>query len=133
MYHSSGMDFSREPGLVTMTFVWPHGGRSVYICGSFTGWTQYPMAPVEGYPTVFQAICTLPPGYHQYKFVVDGEWRHDEHQPYIAGNYGTVNTVLVARGSDYRPPMLNPQIPHGSQILLGSNMDIDNEAFQRLV
>ncbi|KAL3508071.1 hypothetical protein ACH5RR_033453 [Cinchona calisaya] len=128
MYHSSsGMDYSREPGVVPTRFVWPYGGRSVYICGSFTGWTQYPMTPVEGCPTVFQAICSLPPGYHQYKFVVDGEWRHDEHQPHITSNYGTVNTILLARESDYLPPILSPQIPHGS------NMDVDNEAFQRLV
>ena len=63
----------------------------------------------------------------QYKFVVDGEWRHDEHQPHVSSNYGTVNTVLLARESDYLPPLLNPQFP------AGSNMDVDNEAFQRLV
>lgn len=28
-------------------------------------WTQWPMTPVEGCPTVFQTICSLPPGYHQ--------------------------------------------------------------------
>ncbi|KAL3505760.1 hypothetical protein ACH5RR_031142 [Cinchona calisaya] len=129
MYHSSGMDYSRDTGtvLIPTRFVWPYGGRSVYICGSFTGWTQWPMTPVEGCPTVFQTICSLPPGYHQYKFVVDGEWRHDEHQPYITGNFGSVNTVLLARESDYLPPMLSPQIPPGS------NMDVDNEASQRLV
>ncbi|XP_027121111.1 sucrose nonfermenting 4-like protein isoform X2 [Coffea arabica] len=126
MYHSSGMDYSREPGMPTR-FVWPYGGRSVYICGSFTGWEQHPMTPVEGCPTVFQTVCNLPPGFHQYKFVVDGEWRHDEHQPHVSSNYGTVNTVLLARESDYLPPMLNPQFP------AGSNMDVDNEAFQRLV
>lgn len=28
-------------------------------------WMQWPMTPVEGCPTVFQTICSLPPGYHQ--------------------------------------------------------------------
>ncbi|KAL7210396.1 hypothetical protein ACSBR1_031870 [Camellia fascicularis] len=63
----------------------------------------------------------------QYKIVVDGEWQHDEHQPFENGNYGTVNTVFLARESDYVPGILNPQMHSGS------NMDVDNEAFQRLV
>ncbi|KAL3812854.1 hypothetical protein ACJIZ3_014122 [Penstemon smallii] len=113
------MDFSRETGMVLIPtrFVWPYGGRVVYISGSFTGWTQWPMTPVEGCPTVFQTICSLPPGYHQFKFVVDGEWRHDEHQPFISSNLGIVNTILLT----------SPQI----QIGPGSGMDVDNEAFQR--
>ena len=63
----------------------------------------------------------------QYKFIVDGEWRHDEHQPFVNGNYGTVNTVLLARESDYIPAISSPQVPSGS------SMDVDNDAFQRVV
>ncbi|KAI3459286.1 hypothetical protein Pfo_015949 [Paulownia fortunei] len=127
-----GMDYSRESRMVLIPrrFVWPYGGRIVYISGSFTGWTQWPMTPVEGCPTVFQTICSLPPGYHQYKFVVDGEWRHDEHQPFISSNIGTVNTILLTRESDYLTPMLSPQMPPS---IPGSSMDVDNEAFQRVV
>lgn len=41
----SGMDYPPESGaasaagtvLITTRFVWPHGGRSVYLSGSFTG------------------------------------------------------------------------------------------------
>ncbi|KAL8486252.1 hypothetical protein ACS0TY_023093 [Phlomoides rotata] len=113
--------------LIPTRFVWPYGGRVVYISGSFTGWTQWPMTPVEGCPTVFQTICRLPPGYHQYKFVVDGEWRHDEHQPFINNSIGIVNTILLTRESEYLSPMLSPQVPPGS------SMDVDNEAFQRAV
>ncbi|CAL5332287.1 unnamed protein product [Camellia sinensis] len=63
----------------------------------------------------------------RYKIVVDDQWRHDEHQPFENGNYGTVNTVFLARESNYVPGILNPQMHSGS------NMDVDNEAFQRLV
>ncbi|XP_052190152.1 sucrose nonfermenting 4-like protein [Diospyros lotus] len=128
------MDYGRETGeasdtaLIPTRFVWPYGGRSVSLCGSFTGWSgHYPMTPLEGCPTVFQTICNLPPGHHQYKFIVDGEWRHDEQQPFVSGNYGPVNIVVLTRESDYGPAILTPQIP------AGSNMDVDNEAFQRLV
>ncbi|XP_024985728.1 sucrose nonfermenting 4-like protein isoform X1 [Cynara cardunculus var. scolymus] len=137
--YTSGMDYDREIGggataagagtmLIPTRFVWPYGGRSVYLSGSFSGWSeQWQMTPVEGCPTVFQMICSLPPGYHQYKFIVDGEWRHDEHQPFVTGSYGTVNTVVLAREPDYIPTVLSPQMT------CGSSMDVDNEAFQRVV
>ena len=37
------MDYAKETGgaagtvLIPMRFVWPYGGRSVFLCGSFTG------------------------------------------------------------------------------------------------
>ncbi|CAI9762701.1 unnamed protein product [Fraxinus pennsylvanica] len=129
--YPSDMDFARDSGtiLVPTRFVWPYGGRNVLISGSFTGWTQWPMTPVDGCPALFQTICSLPMGYHQYKFVIDGEWRHDEHQPFVSSNIGTVNTILLAREANYLPAMLSPQIPPGP----GSNMDVDNEAFHRVV
>ncbi|KAK7292295.1 hypothetical protein RIF29_08073 [Crotalaria pallida] len=113
--------------LIPMRFVWPYGGRSVYLSGSFTRWSELlQMSPVEGCPSVFQVIHSLAPGYHQYKFFVDGEWQHDEHQPYISGEYGIVNTVLLATDPNFTP-ILPPNISSGS------NMDVDNEAFQRVV
>ncbi|XP_014501910.1 sucrose nonfermenting 4-like protein [Vigna radiata var. radiata] len=127
------MDPGRDAGgvagtvLIPMRFVWPYGGRSVFLCGSFTRWSELlPMSPVEGCPTVFQVIYNLPPGYHQYKFFVDGEWRHDEHQPYVPGEYGMVNTVFLATDPNYIP-VLN------SDVAPGNSMDVDNEAFRRVV
>ncbi|CAJ2661980.1 sucrose nonfermenting 4-like protein [Trifolium pratense] len=113
--------------LIPMRFVWPYGGRSVFLSGSFTRWSELlPMSPVEGCPAVFQVIYRLPPGYHQYKFFVDGEWRHDEHQPYVHGQYGIVNTVLLATDPNYIPLIT-------SDIASGNNMDVDNETFRRVV
>ncbi|MED6106462.1 AMP-activated serine/threonine-protein kinase regulatory subunit [Stylosanthes scabra] len=130
---SSSMDSARDTSgvagtvLIPMRFVWPYGGRSVCLCGSFTRWSELlHMSPVEGCPTVFQVIHSLAPGYHQYKFYVDGEWRHDEHQPYISGEFGIVNTVLLATDPNF-VPVLNPEIASGS------NMDVDDEAFRRVV
>ncbi|GMP45038.1 hypothetical protein CsSME_00013719 [Camellia sinensis var. sinensis] len=121
MFYSS-MDYAKETGetaagtaLIPTRFVWPYRGGSVFLYCSFIGWSgHYLMTPVEGCPTVFQTICSLPPSYHQ-------------HQPFENGNYGTVNTVFLARESNYVPGILNPQMH------CGSNMDVDNEAFQRLV
>lgn len=66
----------------------------------------------------------------QYKFIVDGEWRHDEHQAFVNGNFGIVNTILVSRESNYIATNPSPQIPYGTY---GSSMEVDNETFQRVV
>ncbi|XP_057961541.1 sucrose nonfermenting 4-like protein isoform X2 [Malania oleifera] len=111
--------------LIPTRFVWPYGGRRVSLCGSFNMWSEHiPMSPMEGCPTVFQVIWSLTPGYHQFKFLVDGEWRHDEHQPYVSGSYGIVNTVFLARESD----TIHPISPDTHD---RSNMDVDDN-FVRL-
>ncbi|CAI0460032.1 unnamed protein product [Linum tenue] len=119
---ASGTDTGHESaGVVPMRFVWPYGGRSVFLCGSFTRWIDHiPMSPMEGCPTVFQVICSLTPGYHQYKFIVDGEWRYDEHQPFVSGNYGVSNTVFLPREADVIPATFSPTGPGRS------SMDLDD-------
>ncbi|KAM7256927.1 hypothetical protein ACFE04_012668 [Oxalis oulophora] len=110
--------------LIPMRFVWPYGGTNVCLGGSFNGWTQLlRMSPVEGCPTVFQIIWSMAPGYHQYKFLVDGEWRHDDHQPFTTTTeLGIVNTVLLA----VEPIQENP-----ARTII---MDEDNDdTFQRTV
>ncbi|URD87902.1 CBS domain containing membrane protein [Musa troglodytarum] len=115
--------------LVPTRFVWPYGGRRVFLTGSFTRWSEYlPMSPVEGCPRVFQVICSLAPGLHQYKFYVDGEWKHDECQPFVTGNYGIVNTIYLTREPNPLPPLLSPRTPNSRM-----SMDVDNEAFQHVV
>ncbi|MBA0687389.1 hypothetical protein Goari_014933 [Gossypium aridum] len=110
-----------RPLLVPMRFIWPYGGSRVFLTGSFTRWSEHiPMSPMEGCPTVFQVICSLSPGYHQFKFFVDGEWRHDDRQPFVNGNYGVVNTVFIARELDVVSPSVSPEAPSRS------HMDVDD-------
>ena len=59
----------------------------------------------------------------QYKFFVDGEWRHDEHQPFVSGNYGVVNSVFLAREPDVIPAIYTPKTPGRS------SMDVDDDPF----
>ena len=63
----------------------------------------------------------------QFKFFVDGEWRHDEHQPFVSGNYGVVNTIFLPSESDMVPTFFSPEMPGRS------NMDVDNDPFLRVV
>ncbi|GMP60531.1 hypothetical protein CsSME_00023357 [Camellia sinensis var. sinensis] len=130
----SGVDIGPDksgvlgPVLVPKQFVWRYGGRRVFLSGSFTRWTEHiPMSPMEGSPTVFQVICSLTPGYHQYKFIVDGEWRHDENEVFVSGNYGVVNTLILLREPDVIHAVYSPETPGIS------NMDVDHDPFLRLV
>ncbi|KAL2613022.1 hypothetical protein R1flu_024714 [Riccia fluitans] len=109
------------PGLVPTRFVWTHGGRRVHLCGSFTRWQDtMPMSPMEGLPSVFQVVCTLPPGYHQYKFIVDGEWRHDDQQSVMSDALGNVNNWILVK-----EPEPLPGVEGLGQ--LGASMDVDHD------
>lgn len=55
----------------------------------------------------------------QYKFCVDGVWQHDENQPFARGDYGSVNTIFIAR----EPDMINST--SSSSTPGRSNMDVD--------
>ena len=48
----------------------------------------------------FRGGVQLAPGYHQYKFIVDGEWRHDENQAFIQDPLGNVNNWCARRRPD---------------------------------
>ncbi|XP_057722081.1 sucrose nonfermenting 4-like protein [Arachis stenosperma] len=111
------------PILIPKRFVWPYGGKRVYLSGSFTRWSEHIlMSPMEGCPSVFQVTCPLMPGYHQYKFNVDGEWRHDEQQPVVSGNYGVVNTIYLGREPDMHT-ILSSETPGRS------HMEVDSVIF----
>lgn len=119
-----------QPGpseTVPTRFIWPYGGRQVHVCGSFTNWlTPIPMAP-DGTAggRMFAVVCNLPPGcvalrsgahglltrapprsYHQYKFIVDGKWQHDEGQAFVTDPLGNTNNW---HGALTRP---RPPLPH---------------------
>lgn len=113
--------------LIPTLFMWPHGGREVFLSGTFTGWSEHlPMVPMEGAHRMFQTVYNLPPGYHLYKFYVDGEWRHDGSQPFVSESYGIVNFIVLKVPEPIPGPvLLAPEIP--------GRMDVDNDTFQRVV
>ncbi|XP_043724069.1 sucrose nonfermenting 4-like protein [Telopea speciosissima] len=113
--------------MIPIRFAWPYGGLQVFLSGSFTRWTEHlPMTPLEGSSMIFQAICNLAPGYHQYKFLVDGVWRLDENQPYVTDEYGMVNNIILVK-----EPELAPSILRSEPLPSKSGMDVDNGTFQQ--
>lgn len=64
----------------------------------------------------------------QYKFYVDGEWRHDERQPSVIGSYGTVNTIFVTQEPDSAPMLSSLGGPESRK-----HMDVDHDSFHHVV
>ncbi|XP_059616293.1 5'-AMP-activated protein kinase subunit beta-1 [Phlebotomus argentipes] len=87
----------KNPALPTV-FKWDGGGRQVYISGTFSDWQTVPMVRSHG---DFVTIIDLPEGDHQYKFLVDGEWKHDPKLKNIDNDVGNKNNLVSVRQSDF--------------------------------
>ena len=78
----------------TVQFAWPHeAAESVRLAGSFNSWQPQDMVfdAADGSWKVEQPVS---PGRHQFKFVVDGLWVHDENQPHTPNEVGSHNNVV---------------------------------------
>ena len=69
--------------------------ESVYVAGSFNDWDASARQLRPDKKGVWRTWMNLPPGAHEYLFVVDGEWREDPCCEKRAPNpYGSHNSVL---------------------------------------
>ena len=68
--------------------------KSVYLAGEFTGWEADPIKLKKARNGKWQTSVALPTGSHQYRFMVDGEWRDDPTATErIVNEFGTQNCV----------------------------------------
>ncbi|KAK0079512.1 hypothetical protein PV325_001165 [Microctonus aethiopoides] len=79
-------------------FKWEGGGKHVFISGTFSEWKTLPMVKSHG---DFVTIIDLPEGEHQYKFCVDGEWRHDPGLRIVDNGSGAKNNLVSVNKSDF--------------------------------
>ena len=71
-------------------------GQEVFVAGTFNNWnpTANPLKdnPGSGH---CKATLLIPPGKHEYKFVVNGAWSMDPKCPdCVPDGYGSLNSVL---------------------------------------
>lgn len=92
-----GREEARKSALPTV-FRWEGGGKNVFLSGTFSEWKALPMVKSHG---DFVTIINLPEGDHQYKFCVDGEWKHDPKLKNIENEVGTKNNLVSVRQSDF--------------------------------
>lgn len=78
----------------------------VYLAGSFNQWQPRvtPMIP-DAEKRVWTLTLALPPGAHQYKFVVNGtDWRTDPTAPTVDDGNGNLNSVVWVEPDGYNRP-----------------------------
>ena len=83
------------PKTVKVTFLLHDpGAKQVFLCGEFNGWASDAM-PMKRYGDGhWETTVALTPGRHEYKFVVDGNWKHDPRARVNVWNQnGTLNSV----------------------------------------
>ena len=93
------LDSIMEDETVPTVFRWEHGGRQVYITGTFNGWSR--QIPMHRSGNDFTYIHNLKRGKHAFKFIVDDEWRFAPDQPTVADIEGRINNFIDV--TDFKP------------------------------
>jgi len=105
---------------VPTTFRWTHGGGQVFVTGSFNNWQgKIPVLPAEDGSKDFVLVVDIPPGLHQYKYIVDESWRLDPDMPTVI-NQGVVNNVI-----DVKRPVFEDTRAEWGAALLESDDELD--------
>lgn len=102
---------------IPTVFRWPHGGRKVFITGTFNGWKE--RIPMIRSGTEFIAILNLPCGKHIYKFIVDNEWKIDPKQDTQADEEGRINNVIEVLNSRLQYANGGSGSPAGTPVNVG--------------
>ncbi|XP_070551228.1 dentin sialophosphoprotein-like [Ptychodera flava] len=94
---SQGDVFADDTGVAHVTFKWTDGGDSAFIAGDFTSWEESPLNYDEN-EKCFLGTFELSDGEHQYKYVVDGQWRLKSDEEDIHGPYGPNHVICIRNG-----------------------------------
>lgn len=98
-----------EEVMVKTEFVWADGAEhDVKLSGAWNGWMPVQMYHEGG--GMWSVVTPVPAGTHEFKFVVDGEWKHSTRHPTVGDDEETMNNVRVIRG----PPKASAQAADGA-------------------
>jgi 5'-AMP-activated protein kinase regulatory beta subunit len=114
------MDENSQDDTVPVVFNWNHGGQNVCLTGSFNGWRD--KIPMVRSGNEFNVVHDLPRGVHQYKFIVDDQWKCANDQAKAQDNQGNTNNVVdithyqrfylgLLDGPETTPPVFCQTIP----------------------
>lgn len=82
-----------RPGVKT-EFVYADGAKDdVQLSGDWNDWKAIQMFHEGG--GLWSVVTPVPPGPHEFKFIVDGEWKHSNRHPTIGIDDTSLNNVRV--------------------------------------
>jgi 1,4-alpha-glucan branching enzyme len=84
----------RKKGTVRFSVQAGQQSQKAAVAGDFSQWKPKAMRRQKN--GSFAATLAIPPGRHEYKFVLDGDWVHDADVPEtILNRFGTFNSVAI--------------------------------------
>lgn len=79
---------------VKTEFVFADGAKDdVQLSGDWNDWKAIQMFHEGG--GMWSVVTPVPPGPHEFKFIVDGEWKHSTRHPTIGIDDNTLNNVRI--------------------------------------
>jgi len=79
-------------------FIWPYGGRRVYLVNSFNGWEKFIEMKFDHQLNTYTLCIDFPLGIHFYKFIVNNgqtmDWCYDILKPSREDGYGGRNNYI---------------------------------------
>lgn len=95
-------DEDDEEVIVKTEFVWADGAENdVKLSGAWNGWMTIQMYHEGG--GMWSVVTPVPVGSHEFKFVVDGEWKHSTRHPTVGEDTTMMNNIRVVRGPPKDP------------------------------
>ncbi|CAN8064945.1 unnamed protein product [Agarophyton chilense] len=92
MFRGGGSKKASAPEGVKTEFVFADGAKDdVQLSGDWNDWKAIQMFH-EGAGT-WSVVTPVPPGPHEFKFIVDGDWKHSERHPTIGIDETSLNNV----------------------------------------
>ena len=95
---------------IQTTFEWKEGGNVVSLTGSFCGWNRLFIMNKDK-DGVFRLTLPLPKGFHQYKFIVDNQWRYSNFFP-IHNDNGNLNNYIDTTNYEALPCEKKGDVEH---------------------
>ena len=82
----------QKNGTIQFTLKPGNGTKKVQVAGDFTDWRPVDMRKQK--TGSFAATVPVPPGAHEYKFILDGQWVVDpDNNAWACNPFGTLNSV----------------------------------------
>jgi len=82
---------------IPVVFEWRYGGKNVYLTGSFSQWRVKKRMSPESQEGVYRLKLSLSPGIYEYKFIVDGIWKHDPLQSTVYDGFSGKNNIIEVK------------------------------------
>lgn len=92
---------------VKTEFVYADGAKDdVQLSGDWNDWKAIQMFHEGG--GMWSVVTPVPPGPHEFKFIVDGEWKHSNRHPTIGIDDTSLNNVRVVLPQPDLTPLMGP-------------------------